>query len=49
MSNTVFTPVTSSIQDKDLSTPAQSGFAPILVLYTTMMMKQYHLKHFYVN
>ena len=39
----------SSIQDKDLSTPAQSGFAPILVLYTTMMMKQYHLKHFYVN
>ena len=24
-------------------------FAPTLVLYTTMMMKQYHFKHFYAN
>ena len=29
--------------------PAKAGFAPILVIYTTMMMKQYHFKHFYAN
>ena len=29
--------------------PPIGGFAPTLVLYTTMMMKQYHLKHFYAN
>ena len=29
--------------------PAKAGFAPILVIYTTMMMKQYHYKHFYAN
>ena len=28
---------------------AKAHFAPTLVLYTTMMMKQYHYKHFYAN
>ena len=28
---------------------AKAHFAPTLVLYTNMMMKQYHYKHFYAN